>query len=115
MADKRISVLDVATTTAGMYVALDKPGATEAVRLAVSYLLPGSIYRCNEVSLSAGEVTVSFLEAFPAGTVYVLLPLPGYSSESGYLYAEPTDKTVSGFKINFVEAVTYVYVAIVVR
>jgi hypothetical protein len=115
MADKKIHQLSDGTSTDNYYIPLDKPGGTEAVRLLLSSILPTTIYRCNTESIASGEQTITFLEAFPAGTSYAILPIWGWNDDFGNLGANPYDKTVSGFKINFEAAVEFTYLAIIIR
>lgn len=115
MADRRTYDLGDAPATAGYYLPVDKSGNMELLKYPLASLLPSSIYRFNVESVTSGEVQITFLEAFPVGTNYDFLPISGYSTDFGYMYAIPYDKTVTGFKINFGEAVTFVYLAIIIR
>jgi hypothetical protein len=115
MANKRIYQLSDAISTADRYLPVDKSGNTEAERVLLSSILPTSIYRCNNATVPAGEVTITFLDPFPSGTVYAIMPIWGWNDNFGNLGANPYDMTVSGFKINFDEAVTFTYLAIIIR
>jgi hypothetical protein len=115
MADSRIHLLPDATTTAGMFIAIDKPGSVQAVRYPLDDVLPTSIYRCNTESVNSGEQTIAFLEPFPTGTSYAILPIQGYSLTEGYMYAVPYTPDVNGFKINFPFDVTFTYLALIIR
>ena len=115
MANKRIYQLSDAIATTGRYLPVDKSGNAEAERILLSSILPTSIYRCNNATVNAGETTISFLEAFPIGTAYAIMPIWGWSDDYGNLAANPYDQTVSGFKINFEFPVTFTYLAIIIR
>jgi hypothetical protein len=115
MVNKRIYQLSDAIATSGRYLPVDKSGNSEAERVLLSSILPSTIYRCNTESIAAGEQTITFLEAFPAGTSYAILPIWGWNDDFGNLGANPYDKTVNGFKINFGEAVEFTYLAIIIR
>jgi hypothetical protein len=115
MANKRIYQLSDAISTTDRYLPVDKSGNTEAERILLSSILPASIYRCNNATVTAGEVTITFLDPFPAGTVYAIMPIWGWNDNFGNLGANPYDMTVNGFKINFGEAVTFTYLAIIIR
>ena len=115
MADKRIHQLSDGTSTDSYYIPLDKTGGTEAKRLLLSSILPTTIYRCNTESIAVGEQTITFLDAFPAGTSYAILPIWGWNDDYGNLGAKPYDLTITGFKINFEVAVTFTYLAIIIR
>ena len=115
MANKRIYQLSDAIATTGKYLPVDKSGNSEAERVLLSSILPTTIYRCNVESIAAGEQTITFLEAFPANTIYAILPIWGWNTDYGNLGANPYDKTITGFKINFEEAVEFTYLAIIIR
>jgi hypothetical protein len=115
MADKRISILNDYTTLTGMYVALDKPGAVEAVRAPFILVDPRSVYRCNTESVASGEQTITFLTAFPAGTTYAMMTVWGLDADGNRMDAIPYTLTVTGFKINFGVAVTFTYLALIVN
>lgn len=115
MADKRIHQLSDGSSVDSYYIPLDKVGESEAKRLLLSSILPTTIYRCNTATVAAGEVTITFLDPFPAGTVYAIMPIWGWNDNFGNLGANPYDMTVTGFKINFEEPVTFTYLAIIIR
>lgn len=115
MGNKRIYQLSDAIATTGKYLPVDKSGNAEAERVLLSSILPTTIYRCNEETIASGEQTIAFLEAFPAGTSYAILPIWGWNDDFGNLGANPYDKDVNGFKINFEAAVTFTYLAIIIR
>lgn len=115
MANKRIYQLSDAISTADRYLPVDKSGNAEAERILLSSILPTSIYRCNTATVAAGEVTITFLDPFPAGTVYAIMPIWGWNDNFGNLGANPYDMTATGFKINFEEPVTFTYLAIIIR
>lgn len=115
MADSRIYQKATAVTLTGKYLAIDKSGQSDAEKILVTNLLPTSIYRFNAATVTAGEVQITFLEAFPVGTNYDLIPIWGWNADYGYLAQFPYDKTVTGFKINFDQPVTFVYLAIIIR
>ena len=115
MANKRIYQLSDATGTTGKYIPLDKSGNTEAERLLLSSILPTTIYRCNTETVAIGEQPITFLDAFPAGTSYAILPIWGWNDGYGNIGAKPYDLTITGFKINFEVAVTFTYLAIIIR
>lgn len=115
MANKRIYQLSDAIATAGRYLPVDKSGNSEAERVLLSSILPTTIYRCNVESIASGEQLITFLEAFPSGTTYAILPIWGWNDDFGNLGANPYDLTVNGFKINFEAAVTFTYLAIIIR
>jgi hypothetical protein len=117
MADKRIYQLSDATVTTGKYIALDKSGNTEAERYLLTSILPDTIYRAYTfTSVSTGESTVPFQDAWPAGTVYDILPIWGWAgADYGYVPIYPTDKGLGSFKFTCDLIVTFVYIAIKLR
>jgi len=115
MADKRIHQLSDGSSVNSYYIPLDKVGETEAKRLLLSSILPTTIYRCNTETVAAGEVTIAFLDPFPPGTVYAIMPIWGWNDNFGNLGANPYDPDINGFKISFDEAVTFTYLAIIIR
>ena len=115
MGNKRIYQLSDATITAGKYIPLDKSGNSEAERLLLTSILPDTIYRCNTETVAIGEQTITFLDAFQAGTSYAILPIWGWNDDYGNVPAKPYDLTVTGFKINFEVAVDFTYLAIIIR
>jgi hypothetical protein len=115
MGNKRIYQLSDAVATTGVYVPVDKSGNSEAERVLLTSILPNTIYRCNTESIAIGEQPITFLDAFPAGTSYAILPIWGWNDDYGNVPAKPYDLTVTGFKINFEVAVTFTYLAIIIR
>jgi hypothetical protein len=115
MADKRIYQLADAGATTGLYLPVDKSGNAEALRIPILALLPNSIYRCNTETVVSGVVTITFLETFPVGTVYAIMPIWGIDAEGNKMDANPYDLTITGFKISFQVAVTFTYLAIIKR
>lgn len=118
MADRRISLLSDYTTLTGMYVALDKPGALEAVRAPFILVDPRSVYRANVVTMTAGTTTVVFgvgtSNPFPVGTTYDVIPIWAIADGSVF-NLEITNKTINGFDVTSSIDCTFLYVAIILN
>ena len=73
-------------------------------------------HRSATISLDAGVQTVTFITPFPAGTVYTVAPLPGYTADDDFIWRRPVpgSMTPAGYQINFDKPVTYTYVASIV-
>jgi len=86
-------------------------------RLIKGGTLPLCEYRRGVVSVASGEQPIEFDEPFLTGDEYAFsqAALTGVTASDDVWHAVPYDLTISGFKINFPEAVTFNYDAMIKR
>jgi hypothetical protein len=109
MADKRIYQLDEISDISDMFVPLDKPGNTEAVRFSTNRIMTGEYTRCDEVVVTAGSDNIIEFSSEVPSSDFVILVAKLVMDDGTESVGVVSDKTVSGFRYTAYDDGTLLY------